>query len=244
MKEAGLTVKIDGAGNVFGRLEGQNPSLPAIMSGSHVDSVPNGGHFDGPLGVLGSLEVVEAWKETGYVPERPYEVAIFTDEEGSRFNSGLTGSQAMTGEVMMAEQVKRVDIHGQSFEKVITDCGLTVEGYASAKRRLEDIAMYVEIHIEQGKRLEKASLPVGIVSGIAGPSWLELTFTGQAGHAGNTPMNDRRDPLVAAGAFVSAVPSIPPEYKRNSRCNGRKTGRATKRHECDPKGSHAVCRYP
>lgn len=97
MKEAGLTITEDGAGNVFGRLEGKNNELPAIVSGSHVDSVPNGGHFDGPLGVLSSLEVVEAWKETGYTPDRPYEVAIFTDEEGARFNSGLSGSRAAAG---------------------------------------------------------------------------------------------------------------------------------------------------
>ncbi|GGH79961.1 allantoate deiminase [Pullulanibacillus pueri] len=209
MNEAGLEVSEDGAGNVFGRLSGRNPHRPAILSGSHVDSVPNGGHFDGPLGVLAALEVVEAWKATGFVPESPYEVVIFTDEEGSRFNGGLTGSRAMTGEIDREAQQQLVDIHGDPFEKVIEKVGLSVNTFAASQREMSDIKGYVEIHIEQGKRLEKAGVPVGIVTGIAGPSWLEMTFTGDAGHAGNTPMDDRRDALLAASQFVVAVNALP-----------------------------------
>lgn len=210
MKEAGLTVTMDGAGNVFGRLEGKNPELKTILSGSHVDSVPNGGHFDGPLGVLSALEVVEAWRETGYKPEKSYEVVIFTDEEGSRFNSGFHGSEAVIGTDNIAEKLQRTDNNGATFTEVLEAVDLTVEGYRGAARDLDAYELFVEVHIEQGKRLERENLPCGVVTGIAGPYWIEFTFTGQAGHAGNTPMDDRKDSLVAASEFIQRIPLIPP----------------------------------
>ncbi|MUK88822.1 hydantoinase/carbamoylase family amidase [Ornithinibacillus sp. L9] len=211
MREAGLEVRMDGAGNVIGRLEGKK-DLPAILSGSHVDSVPNGGHFDGPLGVLSALEVVEAWKETGYQPEKPFEVVIFTDEEGARFNGGFGGSEAMLGTADIDEKQKQVDTNGLTFAEVLEEIGLTVDGYAASNRNLDNIEMFVEVHIEQGKRLEKENLPCGIVTGIAGPCWLEFTFIGEAGHAGNTPMNDRKDALVAASEFIQAVHKLPSQF--------------------------------
>ncbi|OIJ16838.1 allantoate amidohydrolase [Anaerobacillus alkalilacustris] len=209
MKEAGLEVREDGAGNVFGRLEGKENDSPVVMSGSHLDTVPNGGHFDGTLGVLLALEVVAAWKEKGYQPTKPYEVVIFTDEEGSRFNGGLSGSGAMVGEVIREEQLKLIDVFGNSFEQVLEEAGLTVDGYLSAKRNLKEIAAFVEVHIEQGKQLEKENLPVGVVTGIAGPCWIEVSFLGIAGHAGNTPMNDRSDALTAASQFILQVETLP-----------------------------------
>lgn len=209
MKEAGLRLRHDGAGNVIGRLAGKNESLPAIISGSHLDSVPNGGHFDGPLGVLAALEVAEAWKETGVQPEKPFEVVVFTDEEGARFNGGFCGSEAMMGTANMDEKLKLHDAAGLNFSKVLEGVGLTVDGYRDAKRNLDEIEMFVEVHIEQGKRLEKENLPCGIVSGIAGPCWIAFAFHGEAGHAGNTPMNDRRDALVAASEFIMAVNRLP-----------------------------------
>ncbi|WP_085506078.1 M20 family metallo-hydrolase [Thalassobacillus devorans] len=209
MEEAGLSISEDGAGNVFGRLEGKDPSKPAIMSGGHVDSVPNGGHFDSPLGVLSALEVVEAWKEIGYQPNHSYEIAIFSDEEGARFNSGLTGSRAMAGEVDMEVQKSFTDQDDNSFAKVMEDIGLSEESFAEAARDLSGIKTYVEIHIEQGAKLEEQNLPVGIVSGIAGPAWLEVDFIGSAGHAGNTPMTERQDALVASGDFVRTIHHLP-----------------------------------
>ena len=209
MRSAGLEVRKDGAGNVFGRLAGKNKRAAAIVSGSHVDSVPNGGHFDGPLGVLSALEVVEAWKATGYQPEKPFEVVIFSDEEGARFNSGLSGSEAMMGKVDINEKLELTDSEGMSFEEVLNSVGLSVAGYEKASRNIDEIDTFVELHIEQGKRLEQENLPCGIVSGIAGPSWLEFTFSGEAGHAGNTPMNDRKDALVAASEFISKVSQLP-----------------------------------
>lgn len=208
MREAGLTVVEDGAGNVFGKQEGKK-EVPAVLSGSHVDSVPNGGHFDGPLGVLAALEVAEAWKELNYQPEKPYEVVIFTDEEGARFNGGLSGSRALVGEFDLEQEIKQKDSTGKSFKEVVEEDGLSPEGFLKAKRDCSTIDSYVEVHIEQGKQLEKQNLPVGVVTGIAGPCWLNVTFTGVAGHAGNTPMNDRYDALPAASEFVLQVQKLP-----------------------------------
>ncbi|WP_411954176.1 M20 family metallo-hydrolase [Alkalibacillus sp. S2W] len=208
MEEDGLDVHIDGAGNVFGRVEGKTDG-PAVVSGSHLDSVMHGGHFDGPLGVLSALEVASAWKGAGVKPAVPYEVVVFTDEEGARFNGGLLGSQSVVGELDMDEEVKRVDFNGRPFTDVLADVGLTSDGFREAKRDLADVKAFVEVHIEQGKQLEKRDLPVGVVTGIAGPTWLSVTFSGVAGHAGNTPMNDRTDALVAASEFMLNVKDFP-----------------------------------
>ncbi|ANU22641.1 Zn-dependent hydrolase [Planococcus donghaensis] len=208
MVEAGLQVSEDGAGNVTARLEGLQKA-PAIASGSHVDSVPNGGNFDGPLGVLSALEVVESWKETGYIPDKPYEVIIFSDEEGSRFNRGLTGSQAMIGAISDEEIAQLRDYNGETLEEVLTHYGSTLEAFKAAKRDLTELELFVEVHIEQGKKLEQADQPVGIVNGIAGPAWLKVVFVGEAGHAGNTPMTGRKDCLVAAAEFLQSIPEFP-----------------------------------
>lgn len=208
MKSAGLTVTADGAGNVFGRLEGKADG-PSIASGSHVDSVPNGGHFDGPLGVLSALEVAESWKETGYIPEKPYEVVIFSDEEGSRFKSSLTGSRAFMGQLKQEEMDCLRDENGKTFREVLSEYGSSAEECLTAGRNRREIETFVEVHIEQGKVLERENQPVGVVKGIAGPASLEVTFTGEAGHAGNTPMAGRRDPLVAASLFVASIEKFP-----------------------------------
>jgi allantoate deiminase len=211
MKEAGMEVMQDGAGNVVGRIAGQNNDVDAIASGSHVDSVPEGGHFDGPLGVIAALEVVEAWKEQGITPLKPYELYIFTDEEGTRFDGGMTGSRIITGILDMEKQVKLKDADGLSFEQVLATTGKTIEEFVKSKRDDLGIERFIEVHIEQGKKLEKANLPVGIVKGIAGPSWTEIIFEGKAGHAGNTPMEDRQDALTAASElflYIEKAPSM------------------------------------
>ncbi|WP_075617222.1 Zn-dependent hydrolase [Paenisporosarcina indica] len=216
MKEAGMTVMQDGAGNVVGRIEGQNHDVAAIASGSHVDSVPEGGHFDGPLGVIAALEVVEAWKVQGITPVKPYEVYIFTDEEGTRFDGGMTGSRMITGILDMDNQVTLKDANGLSFEEVLATTGKTLEGFSTATRDKLGIERFIEVHIEQGKKLEKANLPVGIVKGIAGPSWTEIIFEGKAGHAGNTPMDDRQDALTAASELFLYIEKAPTLVNRTS----------------------------
>lgn len=208
MKEAGLEVTTDGAGNVFGRLEGRDDG-PTILSGSHVDSVPNGGNFDGPLGVLSALEVAQSWKETGYIPPLPYETVIFSDEEGSRFKAGFTGSKAFMGKMTNETLDPLQDETGASFNEVIEKYGSSREEYLKPASEGKDIGMFVEVHIEQGSILEEKEQPVGIVTGIAGPAWVEVVFTGKAGHAGNTPMEKRKDPVVAAGMFIQEVETLP-----------------------------------
>ncbi|HBV22695.1 MAG TPA: Zn-dependent hydrolase [Jeotgalicoccus sp.] len=206
MEAAGLTVETDAAGNLFGRLKGRDDSQ-SVASGSHVDTVPAGGNFDGVLGVLAALEVAEAWKETGYIPDKSYEVAIFSDEEGARFSSGVFGSRAYMGLVddELIESLR--DSDGLNLEEVLEQYGSSLPDFKKIQQR--DWTFFAEAHIEQGKLLEKNNLPVGIVKGIAGQAWLEIEFKGLAGHAGNTPMNDRQDALVAAGRFVSELESIP-----------------------------------
>ncbi|MFC4023606.1 M20 family metallo-hydrolase [Oceanobacillus longus] len=215
MKEAGLSVSRDGAGNVFGRLEGQKIS-PAVMSGSHLDSVPNGGNFDGPLGVLAALEVVEAWKLAGYTPPIPYEVVIFTDEEGSRFKTGLTGSRSFMGKITEEELDYIRDGNGQTFDEVIEAYGSDRKSYLDADYQSGNLKMFVEVHIEQGTVLEKHNEPTGIVKGIAGPAGLEVSFKGKAGHAGNTPMENRKDPVIAAGMFVQEIESLPRQVSQTA----------------------------
>ncbi|REB08784.1 Zn-dependent hydrolase [Sporosarcina sp. BI001-red] len=215
MEQSGLKVTEDGAGNVIGRLEGTG-IRKTIVSGSHVDSVPNGGNFDGPLGVISALEVVEAWKETGYLPRKSYEVVIFSDEEGTRFGAGLTGSHAMVGQLTEDATSLKVDKDGKSFETVIEEYGSSLPAVWRAKREMNDIELFVELHIEQGKILEKSDVSVGAVKGIAGPVWMNVTFQGEAGHAGNTPMDDRRDSMVAASHFIHMVSTLPRQFSETA----------------------------
>lgn len=207
MMELGLEVKRDGAGNVIGRLEGEK-DLPAIACGSHLDSVPNGGHFDGVLGVLAALEVLEAWKYVGFQPAVPIEVIVFADEEGTRFNTGYIGSSAMMGEAEWTFLSRLSDQEDHEFADIAKAAGITQKSFTDAARSADELSAYIEVHIEQGTQLEKHEQPVGIVTGIAGSSNLELKFKGMAAHAGNTPMKDRRDALVAASHFISALPEI------------------------------------
>ncbi|MEI8703028.1 Zn-dependent hydrolase [Mesorhizobium sp. ISC15] len=209
MRLLGLDVRSDAAGNCFGRLSGKNDRLPVVLCGSHIDTVPNGGHFDGVLGVLLALEVVEMWKATGYEPERPYEIAIFSEEEGSSFNVGFVGSTAVMGALPEDGFRSLRDQEGRSFSSVVEEAGLSLARFIEARREPAEIAAFVEVHIEQGLVLERQGLPVGIVSGICGLVALEITVKGLASHAGATPMHYRRDALVAASRIVSAVSELP-----------------------------------
>jgi allantoate deiminase len=208
MRAAGLAVWTDAAGNRFGRREGKDNSLPVVLCGSHLDTVPNGGHFDGVLGVLLALEAVEMWKANGFAPERPYEIAIFSEEEGSRFNVGLIGSSAAMGALPEDGFRSLTDHDGRSFAAAVAEAGLDLERFGEAKRDPSQIAAFVEVHIEQGLILETNRLPVGIVTGICGLVALEITVKGQAGHAGATPMGYRNDALVAASRMVVEISEL------------------------------------
>ena len=204
MQEAGLTAREDAVGNLFGRREGRNPDAPAVLVGSHVDSVYDGGNFDGPLGVLAGIEVAQTMQEGGVETDRPIEVVAFTDEEGARFSFGMIGSRALAGN-LPPEELKHVDAEGISIAEAMREYGLDPEKIGEATRPQGSLAAYLELHIEQGRVLEAEGLPAGIVTGIAGPVWLRFSLEGESGHAGATPMNRRHDALAAAAEIVGVV---------------------------------------
>ena len=204
MREAGLAVCEDAAGSLIGRREGRVADAPTVLTGSHVDSVRNGGDFDGPLGVLGAVEALQTMGERGVETERPVEVVAFTDEEGARFSFGMIGSRATAG-TLAPEHLANEDENGVSVAEAMRAAGLDPGRVDEAARPRGSVHAYVELHIEQGRILESEDLPVGVVTGIAGPSWLRFSLVGEAGHAGTTPMNLRRDALTAAAAVIGRI---------------------------------------
>lgn len=202
MREAGLTVRIDPAGNIIGRRDGSDPSLPVILFGSHIDSVPRGGNYDGDVGVIGAIECVQVLKENGVITRHPLEVVVFADEEG-----GLVGSRAMIGE-LTPETLDVVSHSGKTVREGIRFIGGDPDRLAEARRRKGEITAYLELHIEQGGRLEAEKVQIGVVEGIVGINWWNVTVEGFANHAGTTPMDRRRDALLAAAHFIIAVNRI------------------------------------
>lgn len=199
MEEADLEVHIDEAGNIIGRREGLESSLPPIMFGSHSDTVPDGGKYDGALGVLGAIECAQILHENNIQTKHPLEVIVFTDEEG-----GLVGSRAMTG-TLIPDALEVKSHSGKTVCQGIVDLGGDPEKLERVVRRKGDIKAFLEIHIEQGKILETKGINIGVVEGIVGISWWNVTIEGFANHAGTTPMNMRQDALLAAAHLIIAV---------------------------------------
>ncbi|WP_188067383.1 Zn-dependent hydrolase [Brevibacillus brevis] len=204
MKEAGLTVREDEVGNLIGRKEGKNPAAPVVLVGSHIDSVPNGGDYDGPLGVLAGVEVLQTMQEQGIETEHPIEVIAFTDEEGTRFGYGMIGSRGIAG-LIKRDELEQADKNGVTIAEAMRQTGLDPDRTSLAARTPGSVKAYMELHIEQGKVLESRGLSVGIVTGVAGPLWLNFVLEGEAGHAGATPMNLRRDPMAAAAQVMLVI---------------------------------------
>jgi allantoate deiminase len=204
MREAGLQVRRDAVGNLFGRLLGRMDG-PAVLTGSHLDSVPNGGHYDGPAGVLTALEAVQSMREQGLVPQRPIEVVSFIGEEGSRFAHGLMGSSFVAGTFPWDELDHMADRDGVSLADALRAYGADPGAARTAAAAPGTYAAYVELHIEQSGLLESRGLPAGIVSGIAGMRQLRGVIRGRAEHAGACPMDLRRDPMPAAAEVVLEV---------------------------------------
>jgi hydantoinase/carbamoylase family amidase len=196
MAEAGLAVRRDAAGNLIGRF---GPPGPAIVCGSHIDSVPNGGRFDGTLGVLAGLSAFQALTAEGHVFERALEVIAFADEEGEYFS--LFGSRAMLGLVTAQEIEAARGTRGKLLVDVLRDAGLDPARVTLARRPASDFHAYVELHIEQGPILEQGGFDLGIVENIVGIETLEVTFTGRPDHSGTTPMRQRKDAMRAAIAY-------------------------------------------
>jgi N-carbamoyl-L-amino-acid hydrolase len=203
LREAGLDVRVDPAGNIFGSRSGSE-KLPPLLFGSHIDSVPHGGNFDGDVGSLGSIEVIRGLNEEHLTTRHPLEVVIWTNEEGGRFYSGLVGSSAAAG-ILPADIATRQDESGEKLSDWLSRMGGDASRIASAKIPLATLAGYLELHIEQGAVLDEAKIPIGVVTGIVGISLRTCTATGFANHAGTTPMNRRKDALAAASRAVLAV---------------------------------------
>ncbi|MFL6556685.1 MAG: hydantoinase/carbamoylase family amidase, partial [Bacillus sp. (in: firmicutes)] len=200
MEEAGLVVRRDSFGNLIGRKEGTNPAAPTVMIGSHVDTVPNGGDFDGTIGVIAGIEVAQIIENEQIPIEHSLEIVAFSDEEGTRFQGGLFGSRAMVGKISDNE-LSRKDEEGVSRFEALQAFRLSSLSVDDIKQE-GDVKVYLEMHIEQGPYLEKVEEPVGIVTGIAGPAWLEVKLIGESGHAGTVPMSLRRDPLAGAAEII------------------------------------------
>lgn len=202
MSKAGLNPKIDAGGNIIGRREGKNPILKPIGFGSHIDMVPDGGNYDGTLGSLAALEVIEILNENKLVTEHPLEVIIFANEEG-----GLIGSKAMVGK-LTPEGLKQISQSGLEMAEGIRTIGGNPEDIKSAERKKGDIHAWLELHIEQGGILDAEGLQIGVVEGIVGILDVEVLVEGFANHAGTTPMKLRKDAMLAASKLTVAVNEI------------------------------------
>lgn len=205
MQAVGLTVTEDAIGNIFGKSAAQEPALPSVMIGSHFDSVPNGGAFDGPAGVVMGLEVAALFHEHRLLPRYPLEVVALVEEEGSSFGRGLLASSAIVGKVSADELHRLHDDQGKSAALCMAEVGFNADEVASVVRTPESIKAFIELHIEQGPVLEQTGIDVGLVDVIVSITQLTVTFTGKAGHAGTTPMGSRHDALVTASHVIASV---------------------------------------
>lgn len=201
---AGCSVSVDAMGNIFARRPGRDNALPPILAGSHLDSQPTGGKFDGAYGVLAGLEVVRTLNDAGYQTEAPIEVVAWTNEEGSRFPPAMIGSGVFAGVFDLAYGHSRQDIDGKTIGEELQRIGYAGDRPVGERR----IGAYFEAHIEQGPILEAEGKTIGVVTGAQGQRWYEITVTGQEAHAGPTPMPTRRDALVGAARMVEAVNRI------------------------------------
>ena len=199
MKNARLEVTIDAAGNLIGKRAGSENNLKPLLIGSHIDTVPEGGNYDGVVGSMGAIEVAQTLAEQNVTLRHPLEVVIFQNEEG-----GLIGSRAMDGE-LQEKELDLVSRSGKTIREGIKFIGGDPAKLNEVKRAKGDIAAYLELHIEQGNTLDTEKINIGVVEGIVGINWWDVTIEGFANHAGTTAMNNRQDALLAAAKFIEAV---------------------------------------
>jgi len=199
MIEAGMIIRIDAVGNIIGRYQGEQPTLPALATGSHIDTVPTGGRYDGALGVLAGIEMVRTFNENNIRLQHPIEVIVFTDEENT-----MIGSKGMAGTANSDAEIYRF-ADGKTIEENLGKIGGDWSKLATAKRDRSEITAYVELHVEQGGILDNIGKQIGVVEGVVGMYRAMITVTGKANHAGTTPMEMRQDALVAASQIVLEV---------------------------------------
>lgn len=212
MTQAGMTVWQDSVGNICGRYEGEQEGAPAILLGSHLDTVRNAGRYDGMLGVLTAIDVVENLHQQGRRLAKAIEIVGFCDEEGTRFGITLLGSRGLTGS-WPESWLAQTDAQGISVAQAMVQAGLDPARVSLAARPTADIAGYLELHIEQGPRLEQAELALGVVEAINGARRLNCRFTGEAGHAGTVPMSQRRDALAAAAEWMVLIEATTRQHR-------------------------------
>ena len=212
MCQAGMEVRIDPGGNIIARREGSDPDLPAIAMGSHIDTVPNGGKYDGALGVMGGIEVVQALSDAKLSLRHPVEVLVFTNEEGTRFHRWLFGSRAMAGTLDTGD-LTAMDDEGVLMSSRLADIQGNMDRVQRAARQPGELAAYLELHIEQGPTLHQSGVPIGVVTGITGRWVYEADIVGMPNHAGTTPMGGRHDALVSASRLVLEVQRMASELE-------------------------------
>lgn len=211
-EEAGMTISVDKVGNIYARRPGRNPAMPPVVTGSHLDSQPTGGKFDGVYGVLAGLEVVRSLNDHEIETDAPIEVAVWTNEEGSRFSPAMMGSGVLAGAFSLQEILDKTDEDGKRFGDELAAIG----DAGDLDPTDHPMTAYFEAHIEQGPILEKEELPIGVVTGGQGQRWYEATVTGMESHAGPTPMPIRKDALVSASKLVQAVNRIGHDFAPNA----------------------------
>lgn len=200
MVDVGMSVRTDAAGNLIGRYDGLVPGAPALATGSHIDTVPSGGSYDGVLGVLAGIEVVRSLQQQNLRLKHPIEVIVFTDEESS-----MIGGQGMAGTVVLEAPERYQPKIGKPIQDCLDSIGGDWDQLPSARRSRSEVAAFVELHVEQGPVLEQRGVEIGVVQGVVGMVRKSITITGQANHAGTTPMDARQDALVAAAQVILAV---------------------------------------
>ncbi len=212
IKDMGLEYRFDNFGNIFTRLKGSDPQAPVVATGSHIDTVPNGGHYDGMLGTVLSLASLKKIQDEGIAHKHSLELIIFQLEESSRFSHATMGSKVIAGKDIMGAWSKAQDKDGISLQQALKDHGFDFDKIPESARKGEEFKAFIELHIDQSKDLERAEKAVGIVQAIAAPIRSKVTVQGRADHSGSTQMEHRKDALVAASALVLGINRIACAY--------------------------------
>lgn len=213
LSQMGAQIREDNIGNIFAKFEGKDNSLPSVTSGSHLDSVPNGGCYDGTLGVMCALEAIKSIQESGKTFKRSLELIVFSSEESSRFNMATVGSKVISGKLDIEKLRKLKDSDNISIYEAAKDFGCDVDNLENSVLKKDEFYAYIELHIEQGPVLENKKIPVGIVLAIASPIRYKLDIIGRADHSGATPMNMRQDALVCASEIILQIEKIASKEK-------------------------------
>lgn len=207
MRESGMRVRTDEIGNIIGRIEGTQPQAPAVITGSHLDTVPEGGMFDGIVGIVGGIAAIKELTARGPLTH-PVELIVFAGEESSRFGVATIGSRVMAGVTNAHALAKLKDQDGLTLTQLLKAEGVDIQNIGKAARAKQDVKAFIELHIEQGTGLEKEGKTIGVIEAIAAPARCKIVVEGVAAHSGTTPMEERQDALVSAAMIILAVNEI------------------------------------